>query len=104
VVSKNPETNELFVTNEYDKFALERKEAVLTHFNWIPEKPERFKNLNVKIRHGPDFCKAQLAEQDGHWRITLSSKDQGLAPGQFVAFYDDTYCYGCGVIADAHTS
>ncbi|PIO00567.1 tRNA 2-thiouridine(34) synthase MnmA [archaeon CG10_big_fil_rev_8_21_14_0_10_43_11] len=104
VVYKNPRTNEVFVTNGYDSFSKERKEAMLANLNWIPQKPENLSNLKVKIRHGPVFYQSKLSQEHDTYTLTISAKDQGLAPGQFIVFYHEKYCYGCGVITDAQKS
>ena len=60
----------------------------------------------MKIRHGPKIVEGTLNVSDngqsGH--VTLDRKDGGLAPGQFVAFYNlhDSECLGAGVISENH--
>lgn len=81
----------------------------------------------VKVRHGPEFYPCTLAplypqnevnntsvlyentsfKQDGHeklraLRVTLSHSyyDQGIAGGQYAAFYKQNVCLGCGIIRE----
>ena len=58
------------------------------------------------MRHGPGFydCTLQL-EVDGDGQdvavVHLSEDDQGLAAGQFTAFYEGKTCIGSGVILES---
>lgn len=53
------------------------------------------------MRHSPDFyfCSFEF-ESESRALITLSEDDQGLAPGQFSAFYLEDTCLGSGVILE----
>ena len=59
------------------------------------------------MRHGPGFYKCSLTMepgQDGCEDIAvvhLYEDDQGLAAGQFAAFYQGTACLGSGVILES---
>lgn len=59
-----------------------------------------------QVRHGPGFYNCDLAmEIDDNGReiaiVKLSVDDQGLAAGQFTAFYRDSTCIGSGVILES---
>jgi tRNA (5-methylaminomethyl-2-thiouridylate)-methyltransferase len=95
VVKKDPQKNIVYISNKYDSEP--RNECVVSDLNWII-KPKSFDNLFVKIRHGAQTYAATIIEKEEELHITIEKKDQGLAPGQFVVFYDEKYCYGCGVI------
>ena len=60
-----------------------------------------------QVRHGPGFYNCNLMiehVEDGGENIAvvqLSEDDQGLAAGQFAAFYQGTRCIGSGVILES---
>lgn len=59
-----------------------------------------------QVRHGPGFYSCELAvEVDGDGNeighVKLSEDDQGLAAGQFAAFYQESTCIGSGVILES---
>ncbi|KAK6138335.1 hypothetical protein DH2020_027919 [Rehmannia glutinosa] len=62
--------------------------------------------IQCKVRHGPGFYNCDLAiEVDGNGHeiavVKLSEDDQGLAAGQFAAFYHESTCIGSGVILES---
>ncbi|KAJ0961172.1 hypothetical protein J5N97_000856 [Dioscorea zingiberensis] len=67
------------------------------------------KDVQNNVRHGPGFydCSITLepsdldSEEDVTAVVHLSDDDQGLASGQFTAFYRDEICIGSGVILDS---
>lgn len=59
-----------------------------------------------QVRHGPILYSCDLAMEvdgDGHeiGVVKLSEDDQGLAAGQFAAFYQESTCIGSGVILES---
>lgn len=64
-------------------------------------------NFNpFQVRHGPRFYSCDMAiEVDGKGHeiavVKLSEDDQGLAAGQFAAFYQGSTCIGSGVILES---
>lgn len=46
-------------------------------------------------------CHFELLDGGGFARVRLEGNDQGLAPGQYAAFYEDGVCLGSGVIQEA---
>lgn len=62
---------------------------------------------NFQVRHGPSFYSCNLTmerDEDGHEDIAvvhLNEDDQGLAAGQFAAFYEGRRCIGSGVILES---
>jgi len=58
------------------------------------------------VRHGPGFydCNLQMeVEGDGQGHsavVRIFEDDQGLAAGQFAAFYEGRRCLGSGVILE----
>ena len=56
----------------------------------------------VKVRHAPETANATIkVVLGGRAQITLDQKDGGLAPGQYVALYNEKgACYGSGIISE----
>jgi tRNA-specific 2-thiouridylase len=55
--------------------------------------------FHMKTRHGPHIVKESLhltEPTNGNGNVKLDSKDEGLAPGQYVVFYllDGSECFG----------
>lgn len=79
----------------------------------IPMQSLKFLTLKLtgfnsfQVRHGPGFYNCTLTMeigQDGCEDIAvvqLSGDDQGLAAGQFSAFYDGRNCLGSGIILES---
>lgn len=99
VVKKDIEKNIVFVSNKYHEEKTEsRNTFYVGELNWICDAPKS-EQLKVKVRHGPQAYNCKLENVDDKTiKVTIDGQDQGLAPGQFAVFYDDRFCYGCGVI------
>mmetsp|Transcript_11672 Transcript_11672/g.23406 ORF Transcript_11672/g.23406 Transcript_11672/m.23406 type:complete len:550 (-) Transcript_11672:1164-2813(-) len=120
VVAKDQGRDIVYVSNRYDEddFARARSEFELEDIRWISGTPPldvkgtetdaewsevRF---DLKIRHGPKIVKGTLVlSGDGSTgNVHLDNKDGGLAPGQYVVFYQigTLECLGAGVISEKH--
>jgi tRNA-5-taurinomethyluridine 2-sulfurtransferase len=58
------------------------------------------------VRHSPEFHDCTLvkerSEENGDALVVhLAEDDQGLAAGQFAAFYSENVCLGSGIILDS---
>lgn len=59
------------------------------------------------MRHGPGFYNCTITKESieddnkDSLVVHLSEDDQGLAAGQFAAFYDGDVCIGSGIILDS---
>ncbi len=101
VVRKDPATNTVFISKEYhtedkqrDTFLIDGIQGPLRDYMGIP--------VQAKLRHGPQLHTAMVTDaQDGQLLVTLSERDQGIAPGQFAVFYDQGVCIGSGMIVQA---
>lgn len=113
VVAKNPEHNIVYCSNQYDEeiFASARSEFHVEDVKWVAgAPPESLKagaagRFEMKIRHGPRVVAGEvtLADSSGEEGIVkLEQKDGGLAPGQYVVFYEGEECLGGGVISERH--
>lgn len=100
VVSKDHETNTVFVSRSYYAPSKGRSSVQVTKFNWITgQQPIKDVPLHVKLRHGPALTTATLTfHHDDQATVTLAERDQGIAPGQFVVFYQERVCLGSALI------
>lgn len=126
VVAKDPARNIVYCSNAYDDdqlFAQSRRQFTVENLHWIaghaPECPTKksketcspgnstiiYSHFTMKIRHGPKLVTGTLMLDDkvsSVGEVSLDAKDSGLAPGQYVAFYDGLECVGAGVIGERH--
>jgi tRNA-specific 2-thiouridylase len=117
VVAKDQDRNIVFVSNRYEEedFAKARSEFEVEDVRWIAGvSPKQSRDgvawkelrLDMKIRHGPKIVQGfLLLKDDGSTgNIRLEKKDGGLAPGQYVVFYQSNTdeCLGAGVISERH--
>ena len=122
VVAKDQEQDIVYVSNRYDEddFAKARSEFELEDIKWISGTPPldattdaeimeggwKEVRYDMKIRHGPKIVQGTLMlNGDGSTgNVHLDNKDGGLAPGQYVVFYQvgTLECLGAGVISEKH--
>ncbi|KAJ0960499.1 hypothetical protein J5N97_001658 [Dioscorea zingiberensis] len=110
VVEKDVQNNVVFVSRNYFSLDKRRRAFRVGSLKWVSGSPiENNDKLRCKVRHGPGFydCSITLepsdldSEEDVTAIVQLSDDDQGLASGQFTAFYRDEICIGSGVILDS---
>lgn len=134
IVAKDPKNNVLFASNEFHDddsvkapIAASRSHFGVEDVRWISDlypqdQMELLENgkleglFDMKIRHGPTIARGILSMDviadnktpitASKGRIQLEEKDWGLAPGQFVVFYEigGEECLGSGVISEDHWS
>lgn len=98
VAAKNSKDNTVFISRNYYTEDKLRDTFKITDCNWISQPPQAGEFL-VKLRHGPSLNKAYLVPlQDGNYSVQLAQRDQGIASGQYAAFYKGTECLGSGVM------
>lgn len=114
VVAKDPDQDIVFCSNQYDEeiFAAARSEVTVEDIQWIAGHPPQdldrvdgSRRFDMKIRHGPKIVSGMLTlttEEGSTGDVKLDRKDGGLAPGQYVVFYDGDKCLGGGVISERH--
>ena len=113
VVAKDPNNRKIIASNQYDEdmFLETRSEFYVEDIKWIAGfEPLQLKSSNnnelictMKIRHGPTIVNGVLRlDNPDIGTVSLSEKDGGLAPGQFVVFYEGTECIGSAVISEKH--
>ncbi|KAM0937641.1 putative sulfurtransferase [Dioscorea sansibarensis] len=107
VVEKDTHNNVVFVSRNYFSFDKRRRSFRVGSLKWVSGSPEKIDKLRCKVRHGPGFYDCSITLQpndlikDDVAIVHLSADDQGLASGQFAAFYRDKICIGSGVILDS---
>ncbi|MQM10184.1 hypothetical protein Taro_043078, partial [Colocasia esculenta] len=108
VVAKDVQNNVVFVSRNY--FSLDKRRRIFRvgSLKWISgSPPQKNIQLRCKVRHGPGFYDCSMTielSEEGQEDIAvvhLSKDDQGLAAGQFAAFYHDDTCIGSGVILES---
>ena len=131
VVAKDPARKVVYASNKYDEEAFNqpRSEFHIENVHWISGSPPPVPTLmnptttgsggggmpsyrfDLKIRHGPKLSSGTLTmidnnnddEMSNSGTVKLDEKDGGLAPGQYVVFYDDNAeCLGGGIISERH--
>ncbi|CAM8916687.1 unnamed protein product [Rhodiola kirilowii] len=108
VVEKDVENNVVFVSRNYFSIDKRRRIFRVGSLNWVSDiPPDLTKELQCKVRHGPGFYGCKMTVEHGESSppnvavVHLSEDDQGLAAGQFAAFYEDRICVGSGVILES---
>jgi tRNA (5-methylaminomethyl-2-thiouridylate)-methyltransferase len=67
--------------------------------NWISGSAPPGKMFQVKVRHGPEQYQCELVlSGKNSGEVYLEKADQGIASGQFAAFYEGDICLGSGII------
>jgi len=100
VVKKSLDDNVVFISRSYYASDKQRKSVHVRDFNWISGIAPAGAKFSVKLRHGPELVPGELRYIADRGIITLIADDQGVAPGQFAAFYDGDICLGSAVIVD----
>ncbi|XP_042026403.1 tRNA-specific 2-thiouridylase MnmA-like [Salvia splendens] len=107
VVEKDVENNVVFVSRNYFSVDKRRRQFRVGSLRFFSGSPPRITQLQCKVRHGPKLYNCDLAiqvdEDDDHeiGVVKLYEDDQGLAAGQFAAFYQESSCIGSGVILES---
>jgi tRNA-specific 2-thiouridylase len=95
------------VSQHYHEDHHTRNRFTITNCNWfLDESPlllanqSLFGKIRVKLRHGPEMQTCAIFEggKPDEMTVILIENDQGIAPGQYAAFYRDDLCLGSGVI------
>jgi tRNA (5-methylaminomethyl-2-thiouridylate)-methyltransferase len=106
VVQKDIEKNIVYISRDYETLKHERMNFWVRDVCWlVPEVAHRILQagtaVSMKLRHGPQLHEGTVhvcPDRPGWLEIKLIKPDQGIAPGQFVVFYDGDRCVGSGVI------
>ncbi|XP_009144914.1 tRNA-specific 2-thiouridylase MnmA [Brassica rapa] len=102
VVEKDTKNNVVFVSRNYYSMDKRRRVFRVGSLRWLSGKPSGNVNqLRCKVRHGPGFYSCSFEMEGDVAVVHLDEDDQGLAAGQFAAFYEGTTCIGSGVILES---
>ncbi|CAL4937826.1 unnamed protein product [Urochloa decumbens] len=107
VVEKDVRNNVIFVSRNYYSLDKRRRTFRVGSLNWFDNSgPGNSERLKCKVRHSPEFhdCTVTKEHTEGNGdvlMVRLSEDDQGLAAGQFAAFYREDLCLGSGIILDS---
>ncbi|GMH00048.1 hypothetical protein Nepgr_001887 [Nepenthes gracilis] len=104
VVEKDVENNVVFVSRNYFSLDKRRRLFRVGSLKWVSGLcPDQTSQLQCKVRHGPGFYHCSLTMEAGEdvAVVHLSDDDQGLAAGQFAAFYQGRVCIGSGIILES---
>lgn len=109
VVSKDVETNTVYVSRDYAQLGAMRKAftmervALLIDQDFFQE--VLLQDVLVKIRHGEHMHKARVCPSlrgiADSYDVVLDMHDQGIAPGQFAVLYYKGICLGGGIISES---
>ena len=101
VVKKDIDANIVYVAHSNRFRNLARNEFIVDNVHWIASSPENLNDLLTKIRHGPSMSRCRMDSLgNARFRVRMTIKDHGIAPGQSAIFYDDQVCLGGGIIAE----
>ncbi|CDY29626.1 BnaA05g15440D [Brassica napus] len=102
VVEKDTKNNVVFVSRNYYSMDKRRRVFRVGSLRWLSGKPSGNVNqLRCKVRHGPGFYSCSFEMEGDVAVVHLDEDAQGLAAGQFAAFYEGTTCIGSGVILES---
>lgn len=104
VVKKSLDDNIVFISRSYYAADKNREMVSVHNFNWISGAAPEQATFLIKLRHGPVRVPGTLSYTSTGGVIKLAENDQGIASGQFAAFYDNkndgNICLGSAVIVD----
>ncbi len=98
VVGKDIAKNIVFISREYHAADKARDTFLIDHCNWFAGCLPQETSLLVKMRHGPKLYPCTLQATSQGLLVTLESRDQGIAAGQFAVFYKENVCLGSATI------
>ncbi|KAH9302027.1 hypothetical protein KI387_013610, partial [Taxus chinensis] len=119
LLKKDIENNVVFVSRNYFSIDKRRRIFRVGSLNWtLGALPENFDKLQCKVRHGPELYDCDFELVKGNLSkekeslfvgettknvavVRLTEDDQGIAAGQFAAFYKENICLGSGVIINS---
>ncbi|KAF0912829.1 hypothetical protein E2562_019418 [Oryza meyeriana var. granulata] len=107
VVEKDVQNNVVFVSRNYYSLDKRRRTFRVGSLNWFSNSgPKKNEQLKCKVRHSPEFHDCTVTQEETSENgvimvVHLSQDDQGLAAGQFAAFYHHSFCLGSGIIMDS---
>lgn len=102
VVQKDIAHNIVYISKNYFSHDKARNRLRVDDIHWLGAQLEDLDNVHVKLRHGPKLYSCTIKALDNNtFDVTLAEHDQGIAAGQFAAFYKNGRCFAAGTIAQA---
>ncbi len=101
VAKKDLETNTLYVSNGLTD-CLYSSGLISYKVNWIPKEPEQKEfDCFAKFRYRQEEQAVHVSIlENGHVKVTFKERQKAITEGQWVVFYDETYCLGGGIIEE----
>ena len=103
VVERRPETNEVVVAVGEDDPALWKSELDATNMTETVDGNVRNilgKSVHARIRYRQPLAECTVTQKEnGEYHVVFAKPQRAVAPGQFIAFYQDGELLGSGVIA-----
>ncbi|MDH4030688.1 MAG: tRNA 2-thiouridine(34) synthase MnmA [Chromatiales bacterium] len=102
VADKNIDNNVLVVVQGNDHPRLLSPKLEAGHCHWISGRPPRFPlSCHARVRHRQPLQACTVTQDKDRLRVLFEHPQRGIAPGQFVVFYEDDTCLGGGTILDS---
>lgn len=99
VVKKDVKKNLVYVSNKYYGNDKKRNSLKVADLSWNTQRKPASNELKIKLRHSDYYYDCKYKDVlPNEAELILDESDQGIAPGQFVAFYEKDICLGSGVI------
>ena len=101
VAKKDLNTNTLYVSNGLQD-CLYSNGLISYKVNWIPKEPDKKEfDCFAKFRYRQEEQAVHVQILDnGYVKVTFKEKQKAITEGQWVVFYDETYCLGGGIIEE----
>lgn len=100
IISKNIEKNTITVSSDIElnhKNNSENK-VELEQTNWISLKPDATRTYDAQVRYHGELLKCKIVSKENGTAEIIFEKNQIVASGQSIVFYDGEICLGGGVV------
>ncbi|OGB97370.1 tRNA 2-thiouridine(34) synthase MnmA [candidate division TM6 bacterium RIFCSPHIGHO2_12_FULL_36_22] len=99
VIDKDVAKNIVYISRNYYSDDKRRNEFIIHSCNWLSGVRPDGDGIRVKLRHGPQMVPCTILWlTDDRARVILEKDDQGIASGQYAAFYKGNACLGSGIM------
>lgn len=98
VISKDMDSNIVYVTDNKDDLSLESDTFQITDCNWINSNPTEDKIYQVRTRHRAELIDCKLTKTAEGYQIKMVKPERAITPGQSAVVYDGQICLGGGFI------
>ncbi|MBF0264878.1 MAG: tRNA 2-thiouridine(34) synthase MnmA [Gammaproteobacteria bacterium] len=101
VANKDIENNRLIVVQGKDHPLLYQSELIASQIHWINDPIPAYPfscQAKTRYRQPDQSCEINSINDDGFIKVTFSTAQFGITPGQSIVFYQDDICLGGGII------